>query len=97
MTPAVNGQEGQVPLDADILIPMLRSDLNKIKAVKFSEPELAKITRLQEWLAITRNPATGEPFIRQNSFSALVQFALNLTFRAMAQVAEQMARAEEGP
>jgi hypothetical protein len=77
-----------------VLVPMRRSDLRCIKAVKFNEAELAKIAKFQEWLATTVNPETGQPFIPRNEFSALVQFCLNLAFRHMAAVAEQMAQAE---
>ena len=79
-----------------VLVPMRRTDLRCIKAVKFNEAELAKIAKFQEWLASTMNPETGQPFISRNEFSALVQFCLNLAFREMAAVAEQMSRAEEG-
>ena len=77
-----------------VLVPMERTDLRRIKAVKFSEPELAKIAKFQEWLAATINPETGQPFIPRNEFSALVQFCLNLAFRQMAEVAQEMAIAE---
>lgn len=79
-----------------VLVPLRRTDLRCIKAVKFNEAELAKIAKFQEWLASTINPETGQPFIPRNEFSALVQFCLNLAFRHMAEVAEQMSRAEEG-
>ena len=79
-----------------VLVPVRRSDLRCIKAVKFNEAELAKIAKFQEWLATTINPETGQPFIPRNEFSALVQFCLNLAFRHMAALAEQMAQVEEG-
>ncbi len=79
-----------------VLVPMRRTDLRCIKAVKFNEAELAKIAKFQEWLATTVNPQTGQPFIPRNEFSALVQFCLNLAFREMAAMAEAMSRAEEG-
>ena len=87
---------GQVSEEEFEFISLIRSDLKHLKAVKFSEPELTRITKLQEWLAITRNPKTGQPFIPQNSFSALIQFTLNLTFRTMGAVAAEMAQAEDG-
>ena len=77
-----------------VLVPMRRTDLKCIKAVKFSEAELTKIAKFQEWLATTVNPGTGQPFIPRNEFSAMVQFCLNLAFRDMAGLAEAMARAE---
>jgi len=79
-----------------VLVPMRRTDLRCIKAVKFNEAELAKIAKFQEWLATTVNPETGRPFIPRNEFSALAQFCLNLAFREMAAMAEAMSRAEEG-
>jgi hypothetical protein len=90
---ALQAQESQGG-DNLVLVPMRRSDLRCIKAVKFNEAELAKIAKFQEWLAATINPETGQPFIPRNEFSALVQFCLNLAFRHMAAVAEQMAQAE---
>lgn len=89
------GPESQSDSDL-VLVPMKRTDLKCIKAVKFSESELTKIAKFQEWLAATVNPETGQPFIPRNEFSALVQFCLNLAFRDMAGMAEAMARAEEG-
>ena len=91
--------EGNPSMDSGqalVLVPVRRSDLRCIKAVKFNEAELAKIAKFQEWLATTVNPETGQPFIPRNEFSALVQFCLNLAFRHMAALAVQMAQAEEG-
>ena len=79
-----------------VLLPMRRTDLRTVKGVKFNEAELAKIAKFQEWLATTVNPQTARPFIPRDEFSALVQFSLNLAFRHMAALAEEMARAEEG-
>jgi len=89
--------EGYIPQGNDdlVLVPLKRSDLHRLKAVKFSDAELARITKFQEWLASTVNPQTGQPFIPRNQFSALAQFCLNVAFRVMAQIAEEMARAEE--
>ena len=81
--------------DGLVLVPMQRTDLRCIKAVKFNEAELTKIAKFQEWLAATINPETGQPFIPRNEFSSLVQFCLNLAFRQMAAVAEEMAQVEE--
>ena len=81
--------------DGLVLVPLQRTDLRCIKAVKFNEGELARIAKFQEWLAATINPETGQSFISRNEFSALVQFCLNLAFRQMAAVAEEMAQAEE--
>lgn len=84
----------QAEQDDFVLLLMSRTDLRCVKAVKFNEAELVRIAKFQEWLATTFNPETGQPFIPRNEFSALVQFALNLAFRHMAAVAEEMARAE---
>ena len=81
--------------DGLVLVPVPRTDLRCIKAVKFNEAELARIAKFQEWLAATINPETGQPFIPRNEFSGLVQFCLNLAFRQMAAVAEEMAQVEE--
>ena len=89
-------QETRAQQEDLVLVPVKRTDLRCIKAVKFNEAELAKIAKFQEWLASTINPETGQPFIPRNEFSALVQFCLNLAFRDMAGLAEAMARAEEG-
>jgi len=87
-----NNQQGD---DGLVLVPMQRTDLRCIKAVKFNEAELAKIAKFQEWLSTTINPQTGQPFIPRNEFSALIQFCLNLAFREMAVIAEEMAQVEE--
>ncbi len=92
----VRGDEQDTESSQLVLVPMRRTDLRCIKAVKFNEAELAKIAKFQEWLATTVNPETGRPFIPRNEFSALVQFCLNLAFREMAAMAEAMSRAEEG-
>ena len=83
--------------DGLVLVPMQRTDLRCIKAVKFNEAELAKIAKFQEWLSTTINPQSGQPFIPRNEFSALIQFCLNLAFREMAVIAEEMAQVEEKP
>jgi len=92
----VRGDEQDTESSQLVLVPMRRTDLRCIKAVKFNEAELAKIAKFQEWLATTVNSETGQPFIPRNEFSALVQFCLNLAFREMAAMAEAMSRAEEG-
>lgn len=89
--------EGETP-DADVdlvLIPLKRSDLVNLKVTRFSDAEAKKLNDFQEWLSITINPSTGQPFIPSNGYSSLVQFCLNVTFREMATIAEAMAQAEE--
>jgi len=88
-------QDGQQEtLEDVVLVPFNREDLSKIKCVKFSEPEIDRMAQFQEWLATTRNPATGQPFIPKNEHSSMVQFALNFTFQGMGVIAAQMAKAE---
>jgi hypothetical protein len=82
--------------DPDILlIPLEREVLRRFKGVKFSDAELEKIEKFQEWLATTNDPRTGQPFIPRNEFSALIQFCINTTMHVMRQVAAEMAQAEE--
>ena len=88
-----NGQQQEETEDV-VLVPFNREDLSKIKCVKFSEPEIDRIAQFQEWLATTRNLDTGQPFIPRNEHSALVQFCLNYTFKAMGAIAVQMAKDE---
>lgn len=81
-----------------VLIPMKRTELVNLKVIRFSDAEVNKLDKFQEWLSITINPATGQPFIPVNGYSALVQFCLNTTFQEMATIASAMAQAEEeGP
>lgn len=90
--------EGHQPdPSADVeFIPMQRSALDRTKAVKFTSDEMKRLTKLQEWLAVTINPETNEPFIPANTFAAMVVFALNWTFTQMMAVAKQMAERQEG-
>ena len=79
-----------------VLIPMKRSELKFLKVTRFSEAELAKLEKFQEWLATTINPETGQPFLDKNQYSSLIQFCLNTTFNDMRARALEMAQ-EEGP
>lgn len=90
-----NGQQQEELGEDVVLIPFNREDLTKIKCVKFSEAELDTITRFTEWLAMTRNPDTGLPFIPRNEHSAMVIFCINQTFKLMGAIALEMAKAEE--
>jgi hypothetical protein len=89
--------EGEQPAaDADIeLIPMQRSGLSNTRALRFSDQELARVTKLQEWLSVTVDPETKQPFIAENTFSALVVFALNMTFNTMMNFVKELAAAQE--
>jgi hypothetical protein len=89
--------QGEQPAaDADIeLIPMQRSGLSNTRALRFSDQELARVTKLQEWLSVTVDPETEQPFIAENTFSALVVFALNMTFNTMMNFAKELAAAQE--
>ncbi len=89
--------EGEQPdPTADVeLIPMQRSGLSNTRALRFSDQELARVTMLQEWLSITDDPETEKPFIAENTFSALVVFALNMTFNTMMNFAKELAAAQE--
>lgn len=90
--------EGHVPDEtADVeFIPMQRSALDRTKAVKFTSDEMQRLEKLQEWLAVTINPETNEPFIPANTFAAMVVFALNWTFTQMGEVAKQLAQRQGG-
>ena len=91
----LNGQ--QAPGDPDlVLIPLHRDAVTRMKCVKFSEAELERLEKLQEWCYTTVNPETGRAFIPRNEFSCLMQLCLNLAFQAMAGLAQQMAQADGG-
>jgi hypothetical protein len=82
--------------DPDILlIPLERDVLRRFKWVKFSDAEMPKIEKFQEWLATTNDPRTGQPFIARNEFSCFIQFCINTTMFVMRQVAAEMAEAED--
>jgi hypothetical protein len=89
--------EGEQPdPTADVeLIPMQRSGLNNTRALRFSDQELARVAMLQEWLSVTVDPETGKPFIAENTFSAIVIFALNSLFTTMLNYAKESAAAQE--
>ncbi|KKL61749.1 hypothetical protein LCGC14_2192190 [marine sediment metagenome] len=74
-----------------VLLPMRRSELKMMKAIRFTEQELETVERFQLWLATTINPETSKPFIEKNTFTALIRFCLNSTFTQMGVVATEMA------
>jgi hypothetical protein len=87
--------EGFVQRDGR-MIPLHRDDLDSVKSIKFSLAEVDRLTAFQEWLALTINPHTNQPFIPRNEFSAMIHLCLNFTFTWMGKIAEDMTRAEEG-
>ncbi len=91
--PRVQGGE-DVVTHLELPIPMKRSQLKLLKAVKYNQGELEKLAKFQEYLATTVNPFSGQPFIPQNTYAALVHFCVNYTFQQMARLAQEMARAE---
>lgn len=76
------------------LIPLQRGDLDSVKTIKFSLAEVEQLKAFQEWLAITVNPHTGQPFIPRNEFSSMIHFCLNFTCAWMGKIAAEMAQAE---
>ena len=97
----VDQQPGEEEAEAFIqrdgrLIPLERDDLESVKTIKFSLAEIEQLKAFQEWLAITVNPHTQEPFIPRNEFSAMFHFCLNFTYQWMGQIAKEMDQAEEG-
>lgn len=77
------------------MIPLNRGDLASVKTIKFSLAELENLQAFQEWLAITVNPHTSQPFIPRDEFSSMIHFCLNFTYRWMGKIAEEMVHAEE--
>lgn len=73
----------------DALIPLDRHDVRLIKAVKFTDEEWARIEEFIEYLNITVNPETGQPYLADRTFSKFVQLAINLLFRYFAQLSRQ--------
>lgn len=77
----------------EVLIPVQRVDVHRMKCLKFAEGELPRLAQFQRYLATTINPVTGEPYAR-DEFSAMIHFSLNLAFRYMAWTVEQEASQE---
>ena len=97
----VDPQPGEEEAEAFIqrdgmMIPLERGDLESVKTIKFSLAEVEQLTAFQEWLSITLNPHTQEPFIPRNEFSAMIHFCLNFTYAWMGKIANEMTQAEEG-
>lgn len=72
----------------EVLIPVKRTDVHRMKCLKFAEGELPRLATFQRYLATTINPVTNEPYAR-DEFAAMVHFSLNLAFRYMAWAVEQ--------
>ncbi len=77
--PAGHLDAGDVVTHLELPIPMKRSQLKLLKAVKYNQSELEKLAKFQEYLATTVNPASGQPFIHQNTYAAMVHFCVNYT------------------
>lgn len=92
----VDGQ-GDLPVgEAEaLMIPLERGELRRSKAIRFSDAELERLEKFQEWLSVTIDPKTGQPFIPRNQFGDLIQFSLNVAYYTMGKVVEQMVQAEE--
>lgn len=84
----LNGDENVV------LIPFHREDVKRMKCLKFAADELPRLEKFTQYLASTVNPVTGQVYIAQPQFSAMVHFSLNLAFRYMAVMAEEEAKQE---
>ena len=78
-----------------LIIPLQRGELRRSKAIRFSDAEVERLDKFQEWLSVTRDPKTGQPFISRNQFGDLIQFCLNVAYYNMGRLAEEMAQAEE--
>ncbi|KKN16422.1 hypothetical protein LCGC14_0976000 [marine sediment metagenome] len=89
--------QGDPPVEEGetLIIPLERGQLRRSKAVRFSDSEVERLDKFQEWLSVTIDPKTGHPYIARNQFGDLVEFCFNVTYIYMAKLAEQMAQAEE--
>lgn len=91
---AQEGAQGNGEVEM-LIIPVERGQLRRSKALRFSDAEVERLDKFQEWLSVTIDPKTGHPFIPRNQFSDLIEFSLNVAYYTMAKLVEQMAQAEE--
>lgn len=76
----------------EVIVPLRvkREDVNKIKAVKLSDQEVARVQDFQMYLADKR-------FLLDNTFASLFVYLFNLGFTLHKKMAEDEARKEEQP
>lgn len=73
----------------EVIVPlrMQRQDVSKVKAVKLSDEELVKVSKLQMYLY-------DREYIPDNTFASLFVYMFNLAFTLHKQVAEHEAKRE---
>lgn len=75
----------------EVIVPlrMQREDVSKVKAVKLSDEEVVKVSKLQVYLY-------DRGYIPDNTFASLFVYLFNLGFTLHKQVAEHEAKQEVG-
>ncbi|MBA7607432.1 hypothetical protein ES703_14591 [subsurface metagenome] len=73
----------------EVIVPlrMRREDVNKVKAVKLSDEEVIKVSKLQMYLY-------DRGYLPDNTFASLFVYLFNLGFTLHKQVAEHEAKQE---
>lgn len=77
--------------DNEVIVPlrMKREDVTKVKAVKLSDEEVVKVSKLQGYLY-------DRGYLPDNTFASLFVYLFNLSFTLHKQVAEHEAKQEVG-
>ena len=75
--------------DNEVIVPLRleRQDVNKVKAVKLSDEELIRVSRLQLYLY-------DRGYMPDNTFASLFVYLFNLAFTLHKQVAEYESKQE---
>lgn len=73
----------------EVIVPlrMQREDVHKVKAVKLSDEEVVKVSKLQMYLK-------DRGYIPDNTFASLFVYVFNLTFTLHQRVADEEAKKE---
>lgn len=73
----------------EVIVPLRiqREDVNKVKAVKLSDEELVKVSKLQMYLY-------DRGYLPDNTFASLFVYVFNLTFTLHQRVADEEAKQE---
>jgi len=75
--------------DNEVIVPlrMQREDVHRMKAVKLSDDEVVKVSKLQVYLF-------DRGYLRDNTFASLFCYQFNLAFSLHKQLAEEEAKKE---
>jgi hypothetical protein len=73
----------------EVIVPLrvMREDVHRIKAVKFSDAEVVKIQNLQDYLY-------DRGFLPDNTYTSLVVYMFNLTYTLHQKIAAEEAKKE---